>query len=126
MAMVERVSRFDEPAAPLKRPATGAASYVDWGAIIAGAILASAIAFVLLTFGSAVGLTLTSPFRGEGLAGTALAVAIALWVLWEKYPAFLREVIWPADCGDEYPTRLSMKPRSAMLAMVWSSGRLEP
>jgi hypothetical protein len=54
---------------------------VNWGAIIAGAILASAIAFVLLTFGSAIGLTVTSPFKGEGLAGAALAVAIALWVL---------------------------------------------
>jgi hypothetical protein len=89
MAMVERVSRLDEPAAPLERTGIGAASYVDWGAIIAGAIVASAIAFVLLTFGSAVGLTLTSPFRGEGLAGTALAVAIGLWVLWVQVSSFI-------------------------------------
>jgi hypothetical protein len=77
--MVER-SRLGEPATSVET-ASGARPYVDWAAIIAGAILASAIAFVLLTFGSAIGLTVTSPFKGEGLPGTALAVAIALWVL---------------------------------------------
>jgi hypothetical protein len=55
--------------------------YVDWAAIIAGAVLASAIAFVLLAFGAAIGLTATSPFEGKGISGTALAVAIAMWVL---------------------------------------------
>jgi hypothetical protein len=76
--MVERFSQSDQPAAPV---AIDARPYVDWGAIIAGAILASAITFVLLTFGSAIGLSVTSPFKGEGLAGTALAVAVAVWVL---------------------------------------------
>lgn len=79
--MVERLSRLGEPAAPVETMAVDTRPYVEWGAIIAGAILASAIAFVLLTFGSAIGLTVTSPFKGEGLSGTALAVAIALWVL---------------------------------------------
>ncbi len=55
--------------------------YLEWAAIIAGAILASAIAFVLLAFGAAVGLTATSPFEGRGFSGAALAVAIAIWVL---------------------------------------------
>jgi hypothetical protein len=76
--MVERFSQSDQPAAPV---AIDARPYVDWGAIIAGAILASAITFVLLTFGSAIGLSVTSPFKGEGLSGTALAVGIAVWVL---------------------------------------------
>src|SRR5512132_1953266 len=74
-------SRLGEPVGSVETAAIGARSYVDWSAIIAGAVLASAIAFVLLTFGSAIGLTVTSPFKGEGLPGTALAVAIALWVL---------------------------------------------
>lgn len=67
--------RSGEPGASV---AIDARAYVEWGAIIAGAILASAIAFVLLTFGSAIGLSVTSPFKGEGLAGTVLAVAVAL------------------------------------------------
>lgn len=50
---------------------------MDWAAIIADAILASAIAFVLLAFGAAVGLTATSPFEGRVLSGAVLAVAIA-------------------------------------------------
>jgi hypothetical protein len=79
LTMVER-SRLGEATASVETT-SGARPYVDWAAIIAGAILASAIAFVLLTFGSAIGLTATSPFKGEGLPGTALAVAIALWVL---------------------------------------------
>jgi hypothetical protein len=87
--MVERLSRFDDPAAPVGTAAIDARPYVDWGAVIAGAVLASAIAFVLLTFGSAIGLSLTSPFRGEGVAATALAVAIALWVLWVEISSFI-------------------------------------
>jgi hypothetical protein len=78
-----------EPAAPVETTAINARPYVDWGAIIAGAVLASAIAFVLLTFGSAIGLTVTSPFKGEGLAGTALALAITLWVLAAQIFSFI-------------------------------------
>src|SRR5687768_5399427 len=37
------------------------ARYVDWTAIFAGAVLASAISFVLFTFGAGLGLSLTSP-----------------------------------------------------------------
>jgi hypothetical protein len=87
--MVERLSRLDEPAAPVGTTAIDSRPYVDWAAIIAGAVLASAIVFVLLTFGSAIGLSLTSPFKGEGLAATALAVAIALWVLWVEISSFI-------------------------------------
>lgn len=35
-------------------------SYVEWGAVIAGAVIASALSFVLLTAGTAVGLSLIS------------------------------------------------------------------
>lgn len=78
--MVER-SRLGEPVASVDTMAVDARPYVDWAAIIAGAILASAVAFVLLTFGSAIGLTVNSPFKGEGLPGTVLVIAIAIWVL---------------------------------------------
>jgi hypothetical protein len=82
-------SRLGEPVGSVETAAIGARSYVDWSAIIAGAVLASAIAFVLLTFGSAIGLTATSPFKGEGLRGTALAVAITLWVLLVQIFSFI-------------------------------------
>ncbi len=68
-------------------PAPGAAasarvSYVDWPAIIAGAVVGSAVAFVLTAFGAALGLSIVSPHRGEGMPGVGVVVAAGLWLLW--------------------------------------------
>ena len=68
--------------------ATDDRSYVDWPAIIAGTVLATAISFVLLTFGSALGLSLTSAYTGEGISLTAFAIAAALWLLWVQISSF--------------------------------------
>ncbi len=57
-------------------------SFVDWPAIIAGAVLASAISFVLFAFGAALGLSLTSPYPREGVSATTFGIVLALWVLW--------------------------------------------
>ena len=66
-------------------PATESpASYVDWGAVIAGAVVAAALSLVLLTFGSALGLGLTSLEPGEGVSPLWLAVAAAIWLLWGR------------------------------------------
>ncbi len=86
--MVERATQLDAPIAAVDT-SSDARSYVDWAAIFAGALLAAAIAFVLLTFGTAIGLTLASPFKGEGVSGTAVAVAISLWVLWAEISSFI-------------------------------------
>ena len=40
-------------------------SYVEWGAIIAGAVLASAISLVLLQFGSVIGIANADTLRGD-------------------------------------------------------------
>jgi hypothetical protein len=63
-------------------------SYVDWAAIIAGAVLATAISFVLITFGSALGLSLTSPYEGESTSLWGIALAAGLWLLWVQVSAF--------------------------------------
>jgi hypothetical protein len=60
----------------------GNASHVDWAAILLGTAVASAITIVLTGFGSAIGLSLVSPFEGKGVAGVGLAVATGLWVIW--------------------------------------------
>ena len=75
-------------------PATAAVvdsghSYVDWGAVIAGAVLAAAISFVLVTFGTAIGLSLTSAYRGNGASLPWLALAAALWLLWVEVSSFM-------------------------------------
>ncbi|HEV7416840.1 MAG TPA: hypothetical protein VGN98_11825, partial [Tianweitania sediminis] len=63
-------------------------SYVDWGAIIAGAVLATAITFVLVTFGSALGLSMTSPYEGESTSLWGIAIAAGLWLLWVQICSF--------------------------------------
>ncbi|MFX8312596.1 hypothetical protein ABTL57_19210, partial [Acinetobacter baumannii] len=63
----------------VNKPTTG---YVQWGAIFAGAIIATAISTILTVFGSALGLSLVSADFSRSSSGTALAIALALWTLW--------------------------------------------
>ena len=55
------------------------ASLVDWPAIIAGALIATATLILLTTFGAAIGLTATSPWAGEGWSASSLGLAGAVW-----------------------------------------------
>lgn len=64
-------------------------SYMDWPAVIAGAVLASAISLVLITFGSAIGLSLTSPFDNTGMSAVGLAIALGLWLVWVQVSSFM-------------------------------------
>ena len=48
-------------------------SFLEWGPIFAGAVLASALSFVLLGFGMAIGLSATSPWPGSGLPARVIA-----------------------------------------------------
>jgi len=64
-------------------------SYVDWPAIFGGAAIAAAIAFVLTAFGTALGLSMVSPYRGEGASGVWVAVATGLWILWVTVTSFM-------------------------------------
>ena len=56
-------------------------SYVEWGAIFAGAVGAAALSFLLLTFGSSIGLTAVSPWPNSGLSVKTVAIIAALWVV---------------------------------------------
>jgi hypothetical protein len=64
-------------------------SAVDWAAIIAGGVLATAISFILITFGSAIGLSLTSPYEGSGFSLVFLGVASGLWLVWVQISSFI-------------------------------------
>jgi FtsH-binding integral membrane protein len=64
-------------------------SYVDWPSILAGIVLASAISLVLLTFGSAIGLSFTSFNAREGAAPIWVAIAAASWLLWVQVSSFM-------------------------------------
>jgi hypothetical protein len=63
--------------------------YVDWPAIVAGAVIASAISFVLFAFGTAVGLSITSPYPSESVSAPVFAIVLALWILWVTVLSFL-------------------------------------
>ena len=69
--------------------ATDDSGYVDWGAILAGAALAAALSLVLLSFGSAIGLGITSPLPGEGVSFFWFAIAAGLWLLWVQVSSFM-------------------------------------
>ncbi len=57
-------------------------SYVDWAAIIAGAILASAISVVLFQFGAAIGLSAANAMTETGLRSALSAWASGIWIVW--------------------------------------------
>lgn len=74
---------------PAAARAGDSGSHFEWAPVIAGTVLASAISLVLLTFGSAIGLSMVSPFEGEGASGTLFAIALALWLLWVIVSSFV-------------------------------------
>jgi hypothetical protein len=63
-------------------------SRVDWAAVLAGAVLATAIGLILMTFGAGLGLSATSPYEGEGLAPPLYVFAAGVWVLWVQLVSF--------------------------------------
>jgi hypothetical protein len=56
-------------------------SFVEWGAVLAGAVLAAALSFVFLAFGTAIGLSATSPWPNSGLSAKAVASLAVFWAL---------------------------------------------
>ncbi len=101
--------------------------YVDWAAIFAGTALAVAMSFVLLTFGSAIGLSVTSFQPGEGVSLRWLAIASGIWFLWVAVTSFgaggylagrLRRPV-PGTSVDETEMR-----DGAHGLVVWATGAL--
>jgi hypothetical protein len=76
-----------EPSSAASAAATIRGSYVDWAAIIAGTVFAVAISSLFLAFGSAIGLSMASPYEGEGFSAVAVLIAFALWLIWTQISA---------------------------------------
>src|SRR5262245_29004472 len=66
----------------------GRRSYLDWGPVLGGAIAAAAISFLLLTFGGAIGLSLTSPWPYAGASALAVTVAVGWWTVMVQIGSF--------------------------------------
>ncbi len=74
---MERTERLTEASAPAR---TTDGSYVDWSAILAGAVVAAAIAALFTAFGAAIGLSAISAEPGEGSINFAIILS-AIWLL---------------------------------------------
>jgi hypothetical protein len=72
----------------VSQPARTAMSHVEWGAVFAGAVVASALSFVMLTAGAAVGLSMVSPFSAESYGKLAASSAV-FWFLFASIISFL-------------------------------------
>jgi hypothetical protein len=62
--------------------------YLHWGPILAGAVVAAALSFVLLSFGSAIGLAVASPSSSWRDTSSALALLGGLWLLLTSLASF--------------------------------------
>jgi hypothetical protein len=71
------------------RPASAGTSFVEWGAVIAGAVTAAALSFVFLSFGTAIGLTTVSPWPNSGVSGKTAASLAVFWTLAQQIGAFM-------------------------------------
>ncbi len=56
-------------------------SYMGWGAVLAGAVVAAAVSFLLMAFGTAVGLSVVSPWTGRGAEASTIGLLAAGWFL---------------------------------------------
>ena len=54
-------------------------SYIDWSGVFVGAIVATATSWLLLTFGSAIGLLAVSPYTLNSTSAATVSMAAAVW-----------------------------------------------
>lgn len=54
-------------------------SYVDWPGVFVGTLVAAALSWLLLTFGSAIGFASVSPYTATQETATTLTIAAAAW-----------------------------------------------
>lgn len=64
-------------------------SYVDWPAIIAGIVFASALSLLFIAFGSAIGLNFVDFNAREGAPGVLVGIAAASWFLWVQISSYM-------------------------------------
>ena len=56
-------------------------SPVSWAAIVAGAVVAAALALVLVAFGSGLGLSSISPWSGSGVSGSTFQIRTGIYLV---------------------------------------------
>jgi hypothetical protein len=67
--------------APAAATLPAARSGTAWGAIIGGAMAATAVTVILMLLGSGLGLTIVSPWDYAGVTATTFAVSTVIWLI---------------------------------------------
>lgn len=80
-------------------------TYVDWPAALAGIVLAAAVALVMLTFGSAIGLSFANFRGGASVSPIWIGIVAATWLLWVEVSAMM--------CGGYLTGRLRRRMHDA-------------
>src|SRR5580692_2583848 len=79
---------IEHPQADLSAPTAAGSTYLHWTPILAGAVVAAALSFVLISFGSAIGLAVASPSSTWRDTSSALALLGGLWLLLTSLASF--------------------------------------
>jgi hypothetical protein len=74
------MAAIDTSTAPVAAAVAVRPRYLEWGPVILGALAATAISVVLLTFGAALGLSVVSPYPYAGISARGLAVLTGTYV----------------------------------------------
>ena len=84
-------------------------SALRWGPILAGAFAASTVTVILVLVGSGLGLSMVSPWSGQGASITAVAASTAIWLIvvqWLSSAAGATSLVGCAPNGSTFtPTR---------------------
>jgi hypothetical protein len=86
--MIEQPYRSDMPSPAHAEVSAAGPIYLHWNPVLAGAIVAAALSFVLLSFGSAIGLAVASPSSSWRDTSSALALLGGLWLLLTALASF--------------------------------------
>jgi hypothetical protein len=109
-------------------PAIVAPIYLHWSPIFAGAIVAAAVSFVLISFGSGIGLAVASPSSTWRDTSSVLAVLGGLWLLLTALAAFGLGGYLAGSLRETWSTRRPTQSNFGMVftafwSGVWQSSR---
>lgn len=101
------------------------ASFIDWSAVVAGAALASAVSFVLLTFVTSIGFSIVPVGSNSTMSAGLIGSLAALMILAQQIAAFLAggyvagrmRSRWMSTTGDEVEFRDGLHG-----GLVWAVG----
>ncbi len=72
---------FTSPGSVALTSVESSKSGISWGPIIGGAVAATGVSLIFITFGSGLGLTMVSPWSGESSSAATVGITAAIWLV---------------------------------------------